>query len=113
MTNTQNLIERQLATYPESHNDKTNLWIHAFAVPIFMAGTIALLVTPLMGIGWAAGGIAAMAVSMAAQARGHAREVKAPSAFQGPLDVVLRIFSEQWITFPRFVIRGGLARNRF
>lgn len=27
-----------------------------------------------------------------------------------PLDVVVRIFTEQWVKFPRFVASGGFAR---
>jgi hypothetical protein len=33
-----------------------------------------------------------------------------PVPFRGPLDVLVRIFAEQFVTFPRFVLTGGLAR---
>ena len=34
----------------------------------------------------------------------------APIPFRGPIDVGSRIFVEQWVTFPRFVLSGGLAQ---
>jgi hypothetical protein len=33
-----------------------------------------------------------------------------PVPFAGPVDVVSRIFAEQLITFPRFVLSGQFAR---
>jgi hypothetical protein len=47
---------------------------------------------------------------MAVQGRGHRLEKNAPVPFRGPLDVLARIFVEQWVTFPRFVLSGGFAR---
>jgi hypothetical protein len=51
-----------------------------------------------------------MALAVALQGRGHAVERTSPAPFRGPLDVVARLFAEQWITFPRFVLSGGFAR---
>ncbi|HEX6239498.1 MAG TPA: hypothetical protein VFZ61_01340, partial [Polyangiales bacterium] len=56
------------------------------------------------------GGGLAMLLAMAAQGSGHRHEANPPPPFRGPLDVVLRIFAEQWITWPRFVLSGGLRR---
>jgi hypothetical protein len=80
-------------------------------VPIFMLGTLALL-TGLVTLRWplALAGLLALPLAVAAQGRGHALERVAPIPFAGPRDVVARIVVEQWITFPRFVLRGGLRR---
>jgi hypothetical protein len=47
---------------------------------------------------------------MALQGRGHRGELVHPVPFAGPVDVVSRIFAEQLITFPRFVLSGQFAR---
>jgi hypothetical protein len=103
------LLAWQLEHYPHNHVDRRNLVIHVVTVPIFMLGTLALL-AGLVTLGWplALAGLLAMPLAVAAQGRGHARERVAPIPFAGPLDVVARIAAEQWITFPRFVLRGGL-----
>jgi hypothetical protein len=103
------LLRWQLALYPGNHRNRRNLVLHILTVPLFMAGTVAL------ALAWrwhwlAAAGPAAMLAAMALQGRGHAREHEAPVPFAGPLDVVQRIFVEQWVTFPRFVASGGFAR---
>jgi hypothetical protein len=46
----------------------------------------------------------------ALQGIGHKREAAPPIAFEGPIDVVTRIFVEQFVTFPRFVLTGGWWR---
>ena len=111
-----NLIEWQWAIYPDGHRNRINLWIHLLTVPVFMAGTIAVVTSPFTGAAGAAGGSVAMALAMAAQGRGHRQETSPPAPFRGPLDVLARIFAEQWITFPRYVLSGGarhaLSRSR-
>jgi hypothetical protein len=37
-------------------------------------------------------------------------EASAPSPFLGPRDFAVRLFVEQWVTFPRYVLSGGFAR---
>lgn len=83
--------------------------LHVLTVPWFLAGNVALLATPLVGP-WGALGLVPMVLAVALQGRGHGREATPPVPFRGPLDVVVRIFCEQWITFPRFVLSGGLGR---
>ena len=39
-----------------------------------------------------------------------ALEKNPPVPFAGPLDVVARIFGEQWLSFPRYVLSGGFAK---
>lgn len=105
-----NLLEWQWSIYPDGHRNRKNLWLHVFTVPLFMAGTVAVVTSPFTGALGAAGGVFAMATAMAVQGRGHRSEETPPAPFLGPFDVVARIFVEQWITFPRFVLSGGLAR---
>lgn len=109
-TSKSGLLQTQWAHYGEAHNDMKNLIIHVVTVPIFMGGGVLVALAPFAS-GWLAlGGLAAMFVAVAAQGRGHRFEAAAPSPFRGPLDVVARIFAEQWITFPRYVLSGALFR---
>ena len=103
------LLAWQWRLYTGNHRDRRNLTIHAITNPLFLGGTLALasaVVNPLGAIG----GIVAMIAAIAVQGRGHRMEREAPVPFRGPLDVVARIFVEQWVTFPRFVLSGGFAR---
>jgi hypothetical protein len=100
----------QWANYPRNHRDRQNLLIHAITVPVFHAGTLAVLTAPWMGATSAFGGLLMCAFAMHAQHRGHAREGEKPIPFDGPLDAAARVFTEQWVTFPRYLFRGGFAR---
>ena len=44
-----------------------------------------------------------------AQGRGHRLEGQKPVPFRSPVDAVVRILAEQYITFPRFVLSGQFA----
>lgn len=104
------LLAWQWALYPDNHAVRRNLVVHALTNPLFLSGTL-LLPLALVSAGWlAAVGVAAMVIAVAAQGAGHKLEPVAPVPFEGPLDVVKRIFVEQWVTFPRFVLSGGFAR---
>jgi hypothetical protein len=105
------LLAWQLAGYPEVHRDRRNLLLHAVTEPVFVAGALSVPGSLLGGhpLG-AISGVAAMVVVMVLQGRGHALEASPPAPFRGPLDVVARIFAEQLVTFPRFVLGGGFAR---
>jgi hypothetical protein len=105
-----NLLTFQWSVYAEAHQNRRNLAIHLATVPIFMAGNVLLLASPWVGLWAAPAGLAAMGLAMAAQGRGHRAEANPPPPFRGPLDVLLRILAEQWITWPRFVLSGALAR---
>lgn len=104
------LLAWQWALYPEGHRDRRNLLVHVLTVPVFMAGTTTLVVSPYLGAASAVAGLLAMIGAMALQGLTHRREARGPEPFQGPIDVVSRILAEQWITFPRYVLTGGLAR---
>ena len=107
---TDTFLSRHLEGYPLVHASRANLVLHVLTVPLFQLGTLAPLIALLTGAPWPALGALALPLAMAAQARGHALEARSPEPFTGPLNVVGRIFAEQWITFPRFVLSGGLAR---
>lgn len=108
---TEGLVARQWKHYCTTHASRANLLVHLLTVPVFMTGTAAaaavLLGAPAT---WAVAGIAAMGGAIALQGRGHARELARPEPFRGPLDVLARLLVEQWITFPRYVLTGELAR---
>jgi hypothetical protein len=105
------LLAWQLREYPNGHRDRRNLVIHAITVPLFLTGTCALALTPLAGVWLLAGALPAMLVAVALQGRGHRLEAAAPIPFRSPFDAVARLFVEQWLTFPRFVLGGGFARS--
>jgi hypothetical protein len=106
----QGIVAWQWALYRDGHGDRVNLLIHALTAPVFLMGTCALALAPL-GHGWlAVAGAGAMAGAIALQGRTHRREPTPPVPFAGPADVVARIFVEQWITFPRYVLSGEFAR---
>jgi hypothetical protein len=104
------LLERQWAGYGDAHRDRLNLGLHAATVPVFWAGTCALALAPVTHLGGAIAGLLALLLPVIAQGRGHRGEARAPAPFRGPGDFLARIFAEQWITFPRYVLTGGFAR---
>jgi hypothetical protein len=48
---------------------------------------------------------------VAIQGRGHKLEPVPPEPFTGRANLLGRLFCEQWVTFPRFVLSGGWWRN--
>lgn len=104
------LLAWQWSQYVLGHRDRRNLLVHILTVPVFWLGSLALLLAPFVSLWLLLLGPLAMAGAMAAQGSGHRREGAAPAPFRGPGDVLARIFAEQWITFPRFVLSGAFAR---
>jgi len=103
------LLAWQWSLYAEGHRSRGNLLVHAVSQPLFIAGCLEVLATPLVGVGGLLG-LVSMAVALALQGRGHKGEATSPVPFDGPLDFVRRFFAEQWVTFPRFVLSGRFAR---
>src|SRR6201993_3601687 len=102
------LLRWQWEGYPRYHQARANLLIHIVAVPLFLLGTLALVasvlqVSPLL----LTAAVGCIVVAVALQGRGHRLEAVPPEPFSGPVNFVSRLFFEQWITFPRFVISGG------
>jgi hypothetical protein len=103
------LLRWQWSLYPAGHRDRRNLLVHALTNPLFLAGTCALVSSPFTGLRGALAGLGALVVAVAAQGRGHKLEASAPVPFRGPADVAARLFVEQLVTFPRYVLSGGFA----
>jgi len=106
------LLRWQWEGYPRYHRSRFNLLLHIVLVPLLLLGNAALLVAFVL-LSCALGIIAvvAMVLSVALQGRGHLREPVPPEPFTSPIDEVSRIFLEQWVTFPRFVLSGGWLRT--
>lgn len=98
--------------YSRNHRDRVNLAIHMLAVPAFIAGTLAAA-TQAWHANWYGAGVALVVAvgAFALQAIGHRRERVAPEPFAGAADFITRVFAEQYVTFPRFVLMGQWARN--
>lgn len=105
------LLAWQYGLYPGAHASRTNLLLHAATAPLYLAGTVVLAASllTLRPLG-ALAGVGLMAATMAAQKRGHGTESVTPKPFLGPGDLLVRLFVEQWVTFPRYVLSGGFGR---
>src|SRR5690606_36992421 len=101
------MLQWQWNGYENYHRSRTNLLIHIAAVPLFLVGNVALIVG-LVGQAWvlAGGSLALMIVSMVLQGKGHGQEENPPEPFTSVGNAISRIFLEQWVTFPRFVLSG-------
>jgi hypothetical protein len=106
------LVRWQWRGYAANHRDRVNLVLHFFAVPGFIASTLVVL-TGVVNVQWRAIAVGAvgMVVSFGLQGIGHKRETEPPVPFASPFEFVARIFIEQFITFPRFVLTGGWLRQ--
>lgn len=105
------LLRWQWSGYPRYHHSRANLLIHVVVVPLFLVGNVGLvaaLVERSLVLGLTS--LIAMVVSVALQGRGHRQEDIPPEPFTSHTNAVSRIFLEQWVTFPRFVISGGWLR---
>jgi hypothetical protein len=102
------LLRWQWEGYPRYHRSRVNLLLHIVVVPLFLLANVTLVVA-LLRRSWIVAVVAtvAMVVSLAMQGRGHRLEAVPPEPFASPLNAVSRIFCEQWVTFPRFVLSGG------
>jgi hypothetical protein len=108
---TSELHRWQWEGYARYHRSRFNLLLHIVAVPVFLAGNVALLVS-LVQRWWLLeiGAVVAVVLSVALQGRGHRREPMPAEPFTSAANAVSRIFLEQWVTFPRFVFSGGWCR---
>ena len=105
------LLRWQWEGYSRYHQSRFNLLLHIVLVPLFLMSNVAVLVaffqrSWLVGIG----ALVLMVFSVALQGRGHRKEPVPPEPFTSPSNAVSRIFLEQWVTFPRFVLSGGWLR---
>ena len=105
------LLQWQWNGYPKYHQSKANLLIHIITVPIFITCTAAMTVM-LFKLNWLGALITAILakIAFAVQGIGHKREPNTSVPFSNPANAALRMFFEQWLTFPRFVLSGGWLR---
>jgi hypothetical protein len=112
------LVEQQWSNYSDRHRNRRNLLIHVVAVPVLWLGAFQLLgglFLVLLGVpgafGMLAWGAVFIGVSLFAQAQGHSGEAIEPEKFADAGNFARRLFAEQFINFPRFVLSGGWLRN--
>jgi hypothetical protein len=103
----QQLLKWQWEGYPQFHQNKLNLVIHILTVPMFV-GSLFNAMWSLIHLGFVGAAISSlgMVIAFAAQGFGHGREATKAIPFEGPTDAISRIFSEQLITFWRYVFSG-------
>jgi len=106
------LLAWQWQGYARYHQNTTNLLLHIVAVPLFIVANVLLIVAVVtVSPGLVALAVLGIVVSVIVQGRGHKLERVPPEPFTGPANVLGRLFFEQWVTFPRFVLSGGWSRN--
>jgi len=105
------LLRWQWQGYPRYHRSRVNLLLHVIVVPLFVLGSVSLIVAAVQRQWLTAGlGVVGMIGSVTLQGVGHRKEAVPPEPFRSPLDAVARLVLEQWITFPRFVVSGAWLR---
>jgi len=106
------LLAWQWQDYSREHCDRTNLVVHMATVPAFIAGTLAFA-TQALHAQWFGAAVAAVvaATALLIQEITQGREAVRPVPPTGAGDAIARVFAEQFITFPRFVLMGYWARN--
>ena len=95
------------ADYRRVHADRRNLVVHLIAVPLFAASFVAALI--FVARADYASGIVALLLALVAmflQGRGHKLEAEAPLPFTGAANFLRRWFTEQFVTFPLFLLSG-------
>lgn len=98
--------------YSRYHQNCANLVIHLFAVPLFVASVLVAAWFVAQGnIGLAASALLGIAVSLLAQGIGHKLEAVPPAKFDGPADLVTRIFKEQFYRFWVYLLSGAAMRS--
>lgn len=104
---TPNLPGWQYAGYPKNHANRLNLILHLITAPIFVTCTIGTLYF-LVRAYWinAAISFGAMLLVVVIQGIGHGKEPVKPDPFLSPLDFLARFFTENFLTFWRYVFSG-------
>ena len=105
------LVQRQWEGYARYHQSRRNLLLHIVFVPLFLAGNV-LLIVALAERRWLAAlaGAVLTGLAIGIQGRGHREEPVPAEPFTGALNALSRIFLEQWVTFPRFLLSGAWMR---
>ncbi|MBH3472480.1 Mpo1-like protein [Pseudomonas putida] len=103
-----NLPAWQWRGYHNNHRHPANLVLHLIAVPLFILGALLILSGLFaLDLGQIAVGVIALIAGLGLQRHGHRLEVEQPEPFANRQDAVQRLLTEQFITFPRFVLSGA------
>lgn len=98
--------------YSRLHRNRTNLLIHAVAVPVFLLANVSLVVGLLqLDITRMVISVGFIALSLGVQKLGHSMEATPAAPFADPGDFLRRIYSEQFSRFWLFVLSGGWSAN--
>ncbi len=98
--------------YDRVHASRSNLALHLFAVPLFIASILSLFKYLLRG-DWVSVVIVVVTaiLAMALQGKGHKLEPNQPRSFNSPTNFLRRWFTEQFVIFPLFFITGRWWRQ--
>ena len=106
------IIKWQWEGYSKAHQSRANLFIHIILVPLFIISFLSLLLSifrfDLISI---VSSFFIMMMSFGLQGIGHSKEINPAEPFTSIKNAVLRIFLEQFYTFPKFVITGAWYRT--
>ncbi|MCD5997140.1 DUF962 domain-containing protein [Pseudomonas sp. CDFA 602] len=94
--------------YARNHQHPTNLVLHLIAVPLFVI-TALLILDGLFSFSFSsiAIGVIGLIAALGVQRHGHSLEQHASEPFSDRNDAIKRLLTEQFVTFPRFVLSGG------
>jgi hypothetical protein len=92
---------------PPVHKHVVNLWIHIFAVPLFVLGHALLVAALFTDLRLLVVAPLCIIVSLALQNFGHSLERERVHPFLGAGDFVRRLYAEQFCNFWRFLVSGG------
>ena len=110
--NVPELLAWQWEGYARYHQNRANLLLHIFVVPVFLVGTVLIVIGGVtLSVDSLVAGVFCVVASVVLQGRGHKLEPVPPEPFTGPANFIGRLFLEQWVTFPRFVLSGGWSQN--
>jgi uncharacterized membrane protein YGL010W len=99
-------------TYAQVHTHRTNLLIHLIAVPLFIAAHFGLILGIVQQKPWSAlMGVSLIIVSLGMQRQGHALESQKPAPFRNGWNFMTRLYTEQFYTFPKFMLSGKFQEN--
>ena len=105
-------MDRRQQEYERLHMHPINLAIHMATVPLFAIGLLGVVLCPFLPRWelWLGVGVCLTVYSVLLQRFGHRLEAGwAPNV--GKARAVALFLREQFVTFPRFVVQGGWARN--
>ncbi len=99
------ILRTQWRDYPNAHANRINFVVHLICVPMFMMGTTAFFFgLYTLSIAMSLTSLVAMVAAIAIQGWGHSKEASGPTPFTSRANAFVRIFLEQWVTFPGYVL---------